>query len=969
MADTPKNTWPPATRQLQVGTLVVDLRYRRILRSDGEYELTQRCFDLLLLFLTEPATLHTREQIFRRIWPGVVVEDANLTTSIWMLRKALGPEAKEWVRTVAKQGYVFEPPTLVHPVHEVVQTLAASATDPQADDTPTTEPTPDKFVPAEPVPSVAAQVARASAPQRSWSGFGARLSVRAILSAIVLLASLFALVRWQADSHTVQPVTLVVSTDAALTDDARWPAELLQIWLEWKLGSSSNLAVTRGIDDGDSRKSQLVLIRVDQSAEQTGEWRINVRFHGPRTIPDITAASLPDRLPATLDAVSQQVYAALDGEKTEVDWPALELDPVTAEAFTAASRAEQQHRWSDAAQGFRRVVGKTPGFGYARLKLAESLAELGQQAAAEAEAASAAEWISRLPAQAKAPIAARVLAIDQHYSEAASAFAALARKEKGNTYAYSLIQAQNLRRAGRSGEALAVLREALPPSPTKLAPWLIERAAAEFASGDARRALANAEEAENLAKRLGWINERARALLTVALARSVLIRREKTDEALAQARRETADDAFAAAIREFEAAGDRLGGLRARLFAGIMRIPASLHIVHLDELLAEARAAGNAAVEIDALRHTAYFHYRAGDMGAYRQRIAEAAAVAGSVGNRLLRRQLETDLLHEDVLRADFDAADRRIAELRSEPAQGALAYWLGLFEAGLASRRGQYDQALSVLSETEQTLRGAAPDTLPALAAGLSCLRGAIALTQGRGGDARVAYAHCRSPTLLYYDLQAGIGEAELALHGGDPNMARHHLATVEQSIEKIPSFPDRWMLSIELAPLLARTGRIADARRLIQGVLPAVEQAGYRSLEVDARTTLAEVALAEGDQATARKELSSAMALSPTDDWVGRRRLRTVDALLDHLSGQTEAAAHTLGSLDSEARSHADVLAELLVHSVVQATSALPQCSSDRHDRLLAQSGLRGASERWMANIPEADAAVQLVQGQSFP
>src|SRR5688572_25748078 len=103
-------SWPAGTRLLQVDDVQIDLRYRRVIRPDQEAELPQRMFDLLLVFLAEPQVLHSRSDLFARVWPGVIVEDANLSQSVWMLRKALGESRKHWIRTVAKSGYVFEPP-------------------------------------------------------------------------------------------------------------------------------------------------------------------------------------------------------------------------------------------------------------------------------------------------------------------------------------------------------------------------------------------------------------------------------------------------------------------------------------------------------------------------------------------------------------------------------------------------------------------------------------------------------------------------------------------------------------------------------------------------------------------------------------------------------------------------------------------------------------------------------------------
>ncbi len=96
--------WPSDARYLRSGPLLVDLCYR-CLECDGRrHELQQRIFDLLLLFLASPNTLHTRAVLFQRLWPGVIVEDANLSQSIWLLRKALGAHGKYWIRTVAKRG-------------------------------------------------------------------------------------------------------------------------------------------------------------------------------------------------------------------------------------------------------------------------------------------------------------------------------------------------------------------------------------------------------------------------------------------------------------------------------------------------------------------------------------------------------------------------------------------------------------------------------------------------------------------------------------------------------------------------------------------------------------------------------------------------------------------------------------------------------------------------------------------------
>jgi len=104
---------------LRVGELLVDLNLRRLLADGDCVDLPPRVFDLLELLMREPHRLHERGTLLERVWAGVIVEDANLSQSIWLLRRALGAERRHWIRTVCKRGYVFEPPHPVEVVDEV----------------------------------------------------------------------------------------------------------------------------------------------------------------------------------------------------------------------------------------------------------------------------------------------------------------------------------------------------------------------------------------------------------------------------------------------------------------------------------------------------------------------------------------------------------------------------------------------------------------------------------------------------------------------------------------------------------------------------------------------------------------------------------------------------------------------------------------------------------------------------------
>ena len=74
-----------------------------------------------------PNGTNSRRELLERVWVGVIVEDANLSQAVWTLRKALGIQRRDWIRTVAKSGYVFQPgvPVEVAPSDRSVACLQA----------------------------------------------------------------------------------------------------------------------------------------------------------------------------------------------------------------------------------------------------------------------------------------------------------------------------------------------------------------------------------------------------------------------------------------------------------------------------------------------------------------------------------------------------------------------------------------------------------------------------------------------------------------------------------------------------------------------------------------------------------------------------------------------------------------------------------------------------------------------------
>lgn len=93
----------------EFGPFRLDPAEHRLTRDGSPASLPPKAFELLLLLVQNSGRLLTKEQIMAALWPGGFVEDANLTVSISLLRKALGGKEGNlrYIETVPKKGYRF----------------------------------------------------------------------------------------------------------------------------------------------------------------------------------------------------------------------------------------------------------------------------------------------------------------------------------------------------------------------------------------------------------------------------------------------------------------------------------------------------------------------------------------------------------------------------------------------------------------------------------------------------------------------------------------------------------------------------------------------------------------------------------------------------------------------------------------------------------------------------------------------
>jgi Tol biopolymer transport system component/DNA-binding winged helix-turn-helix (wHTH) protein len=97
----------PMAESYVFGAYRLDVAGRMLTREGQIVPLPPKTFELLLLMAERPGRAFSRHELMAALWPDTVVEEANLTYQVSILRKALGEAGTSWVETVPKHGYRF----------------------------------------------------------------------------------------------------------------------------------------------------------------------------------------------------------------------------------------------------------------------------------------------------------------------------------------------------------------------------------------------------------------------------------------------------------------------------------------------------------------------------------------------------------------------------------------------------------------------------------------------------------------------------------------------------------------------------------------------------------------------------------------------------------------------------------------------------------------------------------------------
>ncbi|MBX7220084.1 MAG: tetratricopeptide repeat protein [Blastocatellia bacterium] len=96
----------------EFGPFQLDPFSRTLMRNGELVPVTPKALETLLVLIERRGAVVEREELLRTVWPDSFVEEGNLSSNIFMLRKVLGEdrEGQQFIATVPRRGYRFVAP-------------------------------------------------------------------------------------------------------------------------------------------------------------------------------------------------------------------------------------------------------------------------------------------------------------------------------------------------------------------------------------------------------------------------------------------------------------------------------------------------------------------------------------------------------------------------------------------------------------------------------------------------------------------------------------------------------------------------------------------------------------------------------------------------------------------------------------------------------------------------------------------
>ena len=92
--------------KVRFGSFVLDSGARQLLKGRESVHLSPKAFDVLEILVARRPNVVSKEVLLDEVWPGKVVEEANLAMAVGEMRKALGEDSKSPALVVTLSGAV-----------------------------------------------------------------------------------------------------------------------------------------------------------------------------------------------------------------------------------------------------------------------------------------------------------------------------------------------------------------------------------------------------------------------------------------------------------------------------------------------------------------------------------------------------------------------------------------------------------------------------------------------------------------------------------------------------------------------------------------------------------------------------------------------------------------------------------------------------------------------------------------------
>lgn len=112
------------SKHLQFDPFLLNPDARALFKRGQRLPISSKNFEMLLMLIQNRDSVVTKKDLLIALWPDASVEEANITQSVYSLRKLLGddPKRHQYIATVSGRGYRF-----IAPVNEVSSSEPADA--------------------------------------------------------------------------------------------------------------------------------------------------------------------------------------------------------------------------------------------------------------------------------------------------------------------------------------------------------------------------------------------------------------------------------------------------------------------------------------------------------------------------------------------------------------------------------------------------------------------------------------------------------------------------------------------------------------------------------------------------------------------------------------------------------------------------------------------------------------------------